>query len=789
MTKTLVKPLGDLNTFEMDRAGGKGSALARMYQAGFPVPDGFIIFPEAFEGDRLSPNAQAIVYMNLAQLRNRSICTTFAVRSSALCEDSEQASFAGEFETVLNLNSDEAVLSGIIEVRGSLYADRVFAYSKAKDMKFDYEIAVIVQCMVPSDIAGVLFTADPVKGSRLKMVGNFVYGLGESLVSGDADAHAFMLKRPKGRYSGPEELRRYVKRLYRLGKKLERELGHPQDIEWAIANGRLYLLQSRPITTMVGFDPFAYDWNISHTGDCLWVDNGGTFPDVLTPPSWHIWYYLMGYQVGGVYGIGNLCGRMYMNVSYIYKTMQLVGMKPKRIKEIIDFSMGIKPDEVEIPIPVYNLWEWLRDTLPIMWTYGRRQLQLKRKREKVIAESHDQARQILKSIDSTRDKDALIDIWHTRIRPLFKDLYLIQDMSNEGYLYPSIDVRRQLRTLLGEEEAYRIFSTLSGGAEHSSSIGISAAIAKVANGEMSQEQYMHEFGHRHPNENELSLPRPYEDPTWLQEQIKQYRLAPYDVKSLMDRRTNEFKNSLKKIQERFPKETKKIKKKFEQIEAAIHHREDIRSALTRMIGVIRAFFLKAGEFSHLGEDVFFLTHEELLDLLQGKDDTVGAIPALKETYNKYKALPPYPAWIRGRFEPIKWAADPYRRSDYFDANASFVSNGFESHVVTGIAGSAGRVEGVVRLLHSPQEGAELKRGEVLLATTTNVGWTPLFPRAAAVVTDIGAPLSHAAIVAREFGIPAVVGCGDATMRLKTGDRVMVDGGRGIVEILQIGEGE
>ena len=784
-----VRTFKELETEKWTDAGGKGGTLGRLYQAGYPVPDGFVILPQAFDGEDMRPEAWKEVTHLLKRLRKANGDISFAVRSSALNEDSAQASFAGEFETLLNMKTDRDVLEAISQVRQSRLSERVRSYSQAQGMMGNQEIAVVVQRLVQSELSGILFTADPVKGSRDQMVGNFVHGMGEALVSGEADAHEFTLKRPKGKYSGPEELRRYAKRLYRLGKKLERELGHPQDIEWAIANGRLYLLQSRPITTMLGFDPFAYDWNISHTGDCLWVDNGGTFPDVLTPPSWHIWYSLMGYHVGGVYGIGNLCGRMYMNISYIYKTMQLIGMKPKRIKEIIDFSMGIKPDEVEIPIPVFNLREWLRDTLPVMWTYGRRQLQLKGKREKVIADSHDWARAMMKSIDSALDKRTLVNIWHTYIWPLFKDLYLIQDMSNEGYLYPSIDVRRQLRTLLGEEEAYRIFSTLSGGAEHSASIGISAAIAKVANGKMSLEQYMHEFGHRHPNENELSLPRPYEDPTWLQEQIKQYRQAPYDVKSLMDKRTNEFNNTLKKIQERFPKETKKIKRKFEQIEAAIHHREDIRSALTRMIGVIRAFFLKAGEFSHLGEDVFFLTHEELLDLLLGKDDMVGAIPTRKETYNKYKALPPYPAWIRGRFEPFKWAADPHRRSDYYDANAPFVSSGFESHVVTGIAGSAGRVEGVVRLLHSPQEGAELKRGEVLLAATTNVGWTPLFPRAAAVVTDIGAPLSHAAIVAREFGIPAVVGCGDATMRLKTGDRVMVDGGRGIVEILQTGEGE
>ena len=107
-----------------------------------------------------------------------------------------------------------------------------------------------------------------------------------------------------------------------------------------------------------------------------------------------------------------------------------------------------------------------------------------------------------------------------------------------------------------------------------------------------------------------------------------------------------------------------------------------------------------------------------------------------------------------------------------------------STIITGSPGSAGQVEGTVRVLANPEEGQHLKPGEILVTVQTDIAWTLLFPRAAAIVTDVGAPLSHAAIVARELGLPAVVGCGDATLRLKTGDRVRVDGGRGVVEILE-----
>jgi pyruvate,water dikinase len=132
---------------------------------------------------------------------------------------------------------------------------------------------------------------------------------------------------------------------------------------------------------------------------------------------------------------------------------------------------------------------------------------------------------------------------------------------------------------------------------------------------------------------------------------------------------------------------------------------------------------------------------------------------------------------------VVWAADPNRRTDIYDARQQIKTQFTQQ--IKGLPGSAGKAEGRVRILDSPKDGDQLQPGEILVAITTNVGWTPIFPRAAAVITDVGAPLSHAAIVARELGIPAVVGCFNATSLLKNGDRVRVDGGAGIVEVLEM----
>jgi pyruvate,water dikinase len=215
-------------------------------------------------------------------------------------------------------------------------------------------------------------------------------------------------------------------------------------------------------------------------------------------------------------------------------------------------------------------------------------------------------------------------------------------------------------------------------------------------------------------------------------------------------------------------------------------REAARSEYVRDRWILRTFALRAGELTGLGENVFFLTLDEVLDVLSGEMRAIDYIPARKDTYDRYRELPSYPSLIRGRFDPFQWAADPERRSDLFDAHEPLpglasIEDG--SDVIFGSPGAAGRVEGVVRRLARPEDGDQLQAGEVLVAKQTDIAWTLLFPRAKAIVTDVGAPLSHAAIVARELGIPAVVGCGNATMRLNTGDRVRVDGGRGIVEIL------
>ena len=221
----LLRPFEKLATTEQPSAGGKGGTLARLTQAGYPVPEGFVVLPTAFAGDELSFEGWQQVRAQLASLRKRQNGKpAFAVRSSALSEDSAQASVAGEFETVLDVHTDELVREAIHTVRRSRHSERVRAYSEAKGIEPHHDMAVVVQRLVRADISGVLFTADPVSGSHMRMTGNFVFGFGEELVSGEAEPYTFSYERPKGKYEGPAALERQARKLFKLALRLDKPL-------------------------------------------------------------------------------------------------------------------------------------------------------------------------------------------------------------------------------------------------------------------------------------------------------------------------------------------------------------------------------------------------------------------------------------------------------------------------------------------------------------------------------------------------------------------------------------
>jgi len=318
-----------------------------------------------------------------------------------------------------------------------------------------------------------------------------------------------------------------------------------------------------------------------------------------------------------------------------------------------------------------------------------------------------------------------------------------------------------------------------GGEQQLQSMGPLMAISAMMKGDITREESSRSYGHRGPLEAEFAEPRSGEDPEWIDKLVTQWQDS--NLEDLLDKQRSKRNRIWTSLEQASPRRARKLRKLFAAAAEQAQNREYARSELVRQGWIVRRWVQRIAEVNNLGDDLYYLTKSEIIDFLAGDVSVMEKVEPRKETFTTYSQLPVLPNIISGRFDPFQWSKDPNRRTDYFDAHLSYEAD--DEDLIRGFPGSAGVVVGTVRLLGSHEQMDEFLPGEILVTSYTNVGWTPLFPRAVAIVTDIGAPLSHAAIVARELGIPAVVGTGSATMKLKSGDRVKVNGSEGVVELL------
>jgi pyruvate,water dikinase len=460
----------------------------------------------------------------------------------------------------------------------------------------------------------------------------------------------------------------------------------------------------------------------------------------------------------------------------------LPGIGLKRAMRFVGDWWGRIPPDVTVPLMPFTVAEILFRVIPLFLDGSRQSARNQKRIPAFVGDNPAWCRAQREAIRRIDTRGELAAYWRGVLKPYYGFATAMASVANSNI---QINVQSELVKLAGEADADALISNL-GGKEYLASLGPVVNLARLARGGMSREAYLEQYGHRGPYEFEISRPLPAEDPSWLDRQLEEYNRAPVDVDGMLARQRERFDAAWRRFSSGHPQLAGKMRRRLEETARLTKLREAARSELVRTMGVVRTFALRAGALTGLKEDVFHLTIGELLTVLEGDESAVRFLPARRKTYERYRALPPYPPVISGRFDPFRWAADPARRMDVFDSHAVMLPP--EADLLRGFPGATGSVEGVVRRIDHIEESHLLQAGEILVTTTTNVGWTPVFPRAAAIVTDVGAPLSHAAIVARELGIPAVVGCNDATSRLHTGDRIRVDGGKGTVELLQAAEG-
>ncbi|GHH66716.1 hypothetical protein GCM10017673_12720 [Streptosporangium violaceochromogenes] len=822
-----VLPLDD-TAADLPTVGGKGASLARLIRAGLPVPGGFHVTTDAYRAfvapfrDKIDPADPArtaelfarhdipahIAEEILRAYRALGEDVPVAVRSSATAEDLPEMSFAGQQDTYLNIRGD-AVLDAVKRCWASLWNARAVVYRDRNGVAHDeVALAVVVQELVAADAAGVMFTADPVTGARDETVVNASWGLGEAVVGGQvtpdmivvsggtvirtqtADKTVMTVPTPAGSEERPvpAELRRepvlspgQAVELAALGARVQKLYGMPMDVEWARRDGAFTILQARPIT---GLKPRVEEWNDSLKGVYLWTAGnlGEAIPDVMTPLTWSfvrlfIHEAMSASAMPGIDLVGNIGGRFYMNLSPVYSMVR--ALRAKSLLSAVEDVFGKVPPGLDVPRVKLLRWGTVGHVIPTAIRVRLRVRANLKGMRAFLATARRRCEDLRTRIAATDSATELAGLYEREIQPHLVTASAMLEAAGRQGGASLLRTRGLLRTMMGDMDAEAMLTGANADGELAS-MGPVTGLTKLAHGEITAEEFARAYGHRGPHEFEVSAPRPGEDPGWVDTRLAGLRDLRAGTETLLARQAKAREEAWARFTERHPGKEKAMRERVRRFNGVVRDRESTRSEVVRVFWVLRAFAVRAGELTGRGEDVFHLYLAELLDLLRGNTSVLEKVPVRRATYEQYAALPPYPAWIVGHFDPVRWAADPDRRADLYDARGHTVP---VSDTVTGFPGAPGVVEGVVRLISGPEEGDRLNPGEILVTTLTNVGWTPLFPRAAAIVTDMGAPLSHASIVARELGIPAVVGTGNATMRIHDGDRVRVDGERGTVEVL------
>jgi phosphohistidine swiveling domain-containing protein len=845
----MVKSFDELTAEQQAHAGGKGGSLARLYQAGYPVPDGFVILPAAFVDDELAPEAWTQVQVHLNRLRGtdgqadtrRPI--PFAVRSSAMSEDSAQASFAGEFETVLNVRTDEEIRTAIHTVYHSRQNERVQAYSQAKGLSATHEVAVVVQQLVPAQSSGVLFTANPVTGQRDQAMISASWGLGEAIVGGLVTPDTLIVDKATGRVltretadkqvmtvligsalleSGteeqpvPEALRRApvlsdeeAAELVRLGARIEADYGVPMDVEWTLAEGAFAIVQARPITALPAEAQLPE-------------------PEPPTPTEWKL-------PKGKTIAMrNNIVELMADPLTPLFGTLGRAAINASMGRLLTDFfgKPGIMPEELIITVNEYAYYNgsWtagqivriLLGSVGIMkhmftgaverWTdAGRPRYVATVERWQATRWRELSATELLSAVREL--SEAAIDAYGALVsgvipaawisEGLFTVVYntLIKrrdDPTAPTYLmgFDSMPIRAEkalydlaewararagLATYLKDTPAPQLAAQLGDG---QTPPGVDAADWREWQGCF--QAHLQHYGHTIYN-LDFANPVPADDPAPLLETLKLFLsgqgVNPHTRQQAAAERREQATQAILK---RLKGLRRNLFRKF--IAPAQRYaplREDGLADVGLGYPLLRQMLRELGRrFAGGGmieqpDDVFWLNQDEVeqaaarLDRGETLSCLATTIPQRRATWRAARRVAPPLMLPQMKFlgmdmEKVKTARKRGRTGD----------------MLKGVAASPGCVTGPARVLHGPEDFARMKTGDVLVAAITTPAWTPLFARAAAVVTDVGGPLSHGSIVAREYGIPAVLGTGAATRRIRSGQVITVDGSAGVVTLSQ-----
>jgi phosphoenolpyruvate synthase/pyruvate phosphate dikinase len=870
MNAMCVLPLSDEQA-TLQVVGGKGASLSRLVAAGLPVPNGFHLTTAAYKQFVAANNLQphilaALEAVDLAQpssleAASQTIRDLFAeaempaaiagavaqayveltrqnpyvaVRSSATAEDLPEASFAGQQDTYLNVQGVEAVLQAVKRCWGSLWTARAIGYRERNDIdQGAVSLAVVVQCLVPAEAAGVMFTANPITGKRDQAVISAAWGLGEAVVGGLVTPDNLLVDKATGevkvretaekqvmtvRVSGGTEeqpvlgeLRdapvlddEHAAELVRLGVQIEELYGMPMDVEWTLLDGRFAVVQARPITALPEAAPLRgeveppTEWPMPEPkGQYVRASIAELMPEPLTP-------------------LFGTLGRGAINVGTRRLMAKLGGMKEVGLAEMVVtindyayYTTSFTPKQLLMLLThaPFTMPRMIRDA-ETYWrevVHARYVETIERWQARPLNELP--ATDILVGVRQLAD--ASFDVYATYQSALFAKANMSEMLFTRVYnkLIKRDDDPEALTYLLGfdstpilaEESIYdiavwcRTCPALAAYVTETPAAQLAAQLAgPVPSGVEAKDWlewqnrwdvHLRQFGHI-IYDLDFAKPLPADNPAPLLDTCKMFLNGqcsnPYErQQAAAEQREQATQATLGRLK---GLRRKLFRKLVGWAQDSVPLREEGLSdlglgypQLRRMLRELGRRLVESGAIEQR-DDVFWLLEAEA-DRAAEALDKGEAIHSFVELVEQRKAV--WQAEMRATPPPV---LPPKSRWMGLDLGMFVAAEDAEQagDTIRGAGTSPGCVTGTARVLRGPEDFEQMRPGDVLVAKFTTPAWTPLFARAAAVVTDIGGQLSHGSIVAREYAIPAVMGTGVATKRIQSGQTITVDGSTGEV---------
>ncbi|MBM0225903.1 MULTISPECIES: rifamycin-inactivating phosphotransferase [Micromonospora] len=776
------------------------------------------------EGTAIPGDLAAAITQALAQLGEQA---AYAVRSSATAEDLPTASFAGQQDTYLNVVGPAAILQHVSRCWASLFTERAVTYRQRNGIDHrTVDMAVIVQQMVFPHAAGILFTADPVTGNRKVATVDASFGLGEALVSGLVNPDVFKVRDgeviakavaakqravhalPAGgtqevaidpqRQEQPTLTDAQVVRLVQLGRRIEAHFGRPQDIEWCLVDEDFQIVQSRPITTLFPI-PAARDRE-NHV--YVSVGHQQMMTDPMKPLGVSVW------QLTAMAPMHEAGGRLFVDV-----TRRLASPASRAgLLEVAGRGDPLIRDALETVLDRHDFVPTLPDAGPGGPPASGASAPIETD-PAIVTELIERSQASIAALRcDIRTKtgpalfDFLLEAFQEHKRVLGDPLSMQAIMAGMEATWWLND---QLQEWLGEKNAADTL-TLSAPGNVTSEMGLALLdvadvirphpevvaflqgveddgfldeLPKFAGGTEARhaiEAYLDRYGMRCVGEIDITRPRWRERPTTLVPVILDHvrNFEPGAAKRRFEqgrqaaqRKAQEVLEHLRALPDGEHK-ANEAKRMIDRVRTFIGYREYPKYGIVSRYFVYKQALLEEAErlvqanVLREKEDIFYLTFQELHDVVRSNQVDDKLIQQRKDAFRSYHALTP-PRVLTSDGEVI---AGAYRRDD--------VPTG----ALIGLPVSAGTIEGRARVILDMAQ-ADLEPGDILVTAHTDPSWTPLFVAIAGLVTEVGGLMTHGAVIAREYGLPAVVGVLDATRLIPDGQRIRVHGSDGYVEIL------